>query len=144
MVVEGVSWEETQYSMFVYTNQYREFHAFPILKNTTYFDVYTISVERPAAILLVTNEPEDAEIAEQERAKAMWSLQDVDLIQEHAKDLVRETAQARLISNLSVTRRPSGGAYRSAMARLGGWMIAWGWRLRARNAAIEFGEETRC
>jgi hypothetical protein len=67
----------------------------------------------------------------------MWHLNEINLVGEHANDLLREAQHAR-------ARRAARGApglYGSAMLWLGHWLVAWGWRLRARHGAIEFRED---
>jgi hypothetical protein len=72
----------------------------------------------------------------------MLSEYHVAVAREHVKDLLREAQQERYIHAAQLARRRSNGPYRSALAWLGGRLVAWGWRLRARHGAIEFWEET--
>jgi len=69
----------------------------------------------------------------------MWYLNEI-AAREHANDLLREAQYERSVRAARGVRR-SKGLYGSAMSWLGRWLIAWGWRLRARHDATEFCEE---
>jgi hypothetical protein len=69
----------------------------------------------------------------------MWHLNEIDLAvaREHTNDLLHEAQHERAMR--AARRAP--GLYGSAMLWLGRWLVAWGWRLRARHGAIEFRED---
>jgi hypothetical protein len=69
----------------------------------------------------------------------MWHLNQiaVAVAREHAIDLLREAQDERAMRAL----RRAPGLYGSAMLWLARWLVAWGWRLRARHGAIEFRED---
>jgi hypothetical protein len=67
----------------------------------------------------------------------MWYLNKINLVGVHANDLLREAQHARA----GRVARGAPGLYRLAMLWLGRWLVAWGWRLRARHGAIEFRED---
>jgi predicted kinase len=56
---------------------------------------------------------------------------------EHAGDLLRQAQHERSLRAVCAVTQRSKGLYGSAMSWLGHWLIAWGWRLRARHGAIE-------
>jgi hypothetical protein len=54
---------------------------------------------------------------------------------ERQLDLLREAQLRRLVAQLPTS--PRGAFYAPALERLGRWLIAWGWRLRARYGEVE-------
>ena len=70
----------------------------------------------------------------------MWHLNEI-VAREHANDLLREAQYERDMRTARGARGRSNGRYGSAMVWLGRWLVAWGWRLRARHGAIECRED---
>ena len=70
----------------------------------------------------------------------MWHLNEI-VAREHMNDLLREAEYDRSVRAARGPRGHSNGLYGSAMVWLGRWLVAWGWRLRARHSAIEFRED---
>lgn len=65
--------------------------------------------------------------------------QNYDITRERYNDLLREAAHRRLLHQIRGSDpRYSDLFYAPALARLGRWLIAWGWRLRARYGEVEF------
>jgi len=62
---------------------------------------------------------------------------DVAARQEQYNDLLRQAERERLIWAAAHARKAP-RLYGPALEWLGCWLIAWGWRLRARYGAIEF------
>jgi hypothetical protein len=70
----------------------------------------------------------------------MWHLYEM-LAREHMNDLLREVEYDGYSRTARGARGRSNGLYGPAMVWLGHWLVAWGWRLRARHSAIEFRED---
>jgi len=66
----------------------------------------------------------------------MWHLNEI-VAREHMNDLLREAEYDRSVRAARGARGRSNGLYGSAIV----WLVAWGWRLRARHSAIEFRED---
>jgi hypothetical protein len=65
---------------------------------------------------------------------------DYDLARNRHDELLRASQQNRLATTL-LRRRVA--FYAPLLARTGQWLIAWGWRLRARYGEIELHTEVR-
>lgn len=61
---------------------------------------------------------------------------DYILAQQQHADRIQLAQELRVIRSL--TNKPTNAFYAPALARLGRWLIAWGWRLRARYSNVEF------
>jgi hypothetical protein len=66
----------------------------------------------------------------------MWNLHEM-VARSRATNLLREAQHDRFLRSVWRARRGMYGLYDSAMVWLGRWLIARGWRLRARHGAIE-------
>lgn len=61
---------------------------------------------------------------------------DYYLAHQQHDDRLRLAQHLRLVNSL--THTPTNAFYAPALAYLGRWLIAWGWRLRARYSNVEF------
>ena len=64
------------------------------------------------------------------------------MVKQKHTDLLREAERQRLVRAALAGRRQHARFYAPMLARLGVWLVAWGWRLRARYGSIELAVET--
>ena len=63
-------------------------------------------------------------------------------VKQKHNELLREADRLRLVRAALAGRRQHARFYAPVLARLGVWLVAWGWRLRVRYGSIEFAVET--